>query len=163
MAAKILVVDDEIQFVEMMANRLKTKGYEVMTAASGVEALSLVRQSEPDLLILDIRLGDESGLELLRHLLEIRPSLCVILNSGYSTYRDDFSSWLADAYLLKSSDTGTLREKVRELLTSSGVGNLARALREPGRGVLQARGLAHGSQQHSLLRDHSALTLRVLS
>ena len=151
--ARILIVDDEVSILKLYKNEFEDGGHEVMTAASGVEALSLVRQSEPDLLILDIRLGDESGLELLRHLLEIRPSLCVILNSGYSTYRDDFSSWLADAYLLKSSDTGTLREKVRELLTSSGVGNLARALREPGRGVLQARGLAHGSQQHSLPRS----------
>jgi len=118
--ARILIVDDEDNILKLYRSEFEDEGCEVMTATSGVEALSLVRESEPDLLILDIRLGDESGLELLRQLLEIQPSLSVILNSGYSAYMDDFSSWLADAYLLKSSDTGALREKVRELLTSSG-------------------------------------------
>jgi hypothetical protein len=47
---------------------------------------------------------------------EIRPTLSVILNSGYSTYRDDFSSWLADAYVVKSSDTAELTTMVREVL-----------------------------------------------
>ena len=44
-------------------------------------------------------------------MMEIQPSLSVILNSGYSTYKDDFSSWLADAYLVKSGDTTELKTR----------------------------------------------------
>ncbi len=116
--AKILVVDDEVNIRKLYKSELEDEGYDVVTAASGAEALHILRDSAPDLVILDIKLEQENGLDFLRHMMEIRPSLSVILNSGYSTYKDDFSSWLADAYLVKSSDTSELKEKVRELLTA---------------------------------------------
>jgi two-component SAPR family response regulator len=70
----------------------------------------------PDLVILDIKLAQDNGLDCLRRIKEFNASIPVILNSGYSTYKDDFSSWLADAYLVKTSNTQELTNKVRELL-----------------------------------------------
>jgi DNA-binding NtrC family response regulator len=114
--ARVLIVDDEVNIRKLYKNELEDEGYEVLTAASGAEALTILRNSAPDLVILDIKLEQENGLDFLRHMMEIHPSLSVILNSGYSTYKDDFSSWLADAYLVKSGDTTELKTKVREVL-----------------------------------------------
>jgi two-component system, response regulator, stage 0 sporulation protein F len=116
--ARILIVDDEVNIRKLYKSELEDEGYQVMTAASGAEALQLLRDSAPDLVILDIKLEQENGLDFLRHMMDVRPSLSVILNSGYSTYKDDFSSWLADAYLVKSSDMSELKEKVRELIAA---------------------------------------------
>jgi DNA-binding response OmpR family regulator len=116
--ARILIVDDEVNIRKLYKSELEDEGYQVMTAASGAEALQVLRDSAPDLVILDIKLEQENGLDFLRHMMDVRPSLSVILNSGYSTYKDDFSSWLADAYLVKSSDTSELKDKVRELIAA---------------------------------------------
>lgn len=116
--SRILVVDDEVNIRKLYKSELEDEGYEVTTAGSGAEALSILRSVAPDLVILDIKLEQENGLDFLRHMMEIRPSISVILNSGYSTYKDDFSSWLADAYLVKSGDTAELKSKVREMLTA---------------------------------------------
>jgi DNA-binding response OmpR family regulator len=116
--ARILIVDDEVNIRKLYKSELEDEGYVVATAASGVEALQLLREQSPDLVILDIKLEQENGLDFLRHMMDMRPSLSVILNSGYSTYKDDFTSWLADAYLVKSGDTSELKEKVRELLAA---------------------------------------------
>jgi DNA-binding response OmpR family regulator len=123
--ARVLIVDDEVNIRKLYKSELEDEGYEVVTAASGAEALHILRDSAPDLVILDIKLEQENGLDFLRHLMEIRPSISVILNSGYSTYKDDFSSWLADAYLVKSSDTSELKDKVRELISARTVAQLA--------------------------------------
>ena len=119
---RILIVDDEVNIRRLYQCELEDEGYEVVTAASGAEALNILRNTAPDLVILDIKLEQENGLDFLRRMMETRPSLSVILNSGYSTYKDDFSSWLADAYLVKSGDTDELKIKVRELMAARVVG-----------------------------------------
>ena len=119
---KILLVDDEENVRKLYQLELEDEGHDVAVAASGLEALQHVEASALDLVILDIKLQCESGLDVLRRIKEIQPHLCVILNSGYSTYRDDFSSWLADAYLVKSSDTTELLSTVRGLLEPRTVG-----------------------------------------
>ena len=113
---KILVVDDEVNVRRLYQRELEDDGHEVVTAANGAEALTCIAATAPELVILDIKLEAENGLDLLRRMKEIQPEVAVILNSGYSTYRDDFSSWLADAYLVKSSNTSELTAAVREIL-----------------------------------------------
>jgi two-component system, response regulator, stage 0 sporulation protein F len=115
---KILVVDDEVNVRKLYKKELEDEGHEVVTAANGAEALQVIAGTTPDLVILDIKLETENGLDLLRRMKEVQPALAVILNSGYSTYRDDFSSWLADAYLVKSSNTTELTSVVREVLVA---------------------------------------------
>lgn len=113
---KILVVDDEI-FIRMLYKKeFESDGYEVAAAAGEAEALAAMARLRPDLVILDIELADSSGLELLNRLRQDYHDAIVILNSAYSTYKADFQSWLADAYIMKSSDLGPLKEKVKNLL-----------------------------------------------
>ncbi|NUO82183.1 response regulator [candidate division KSB1 bacterium] len=112
----ILVVEDEWKLRLLYSQELEAEGYEVITAANGQEARKHTQERKVDLAIVDIRLDGESGLDVLRELMESNQSLRVILNSAYSSYMSDFTSWSADAYLVKSSDLTELKSKVRELL-----------------------------------------------
>jgi len=119
---RILLVDDEENVRRLYALELEDEGHSVVLASTGEAALECVASAPIDLVILDIKLERESGLDVLRRLKEIKPTLAVILNSGYTTYRDDFSSWLADAYLVKSSDPRELVETIRGILAVRPVG-----------------------------------------
>jgi DNA-binding NtrC family response regulator len=84
LAAKILVVDDDDPVRVMLARLLRTQGYDVLQAAHAAEARALLEKSRPDLVISDIVMPGESGIELRRGILERWPGLPVILISGYS-------------------------------------------------------------------------------
>jgi len=113
---KILLVDHDRNTREGYRAYLEGAGFTVTTASNGADAMKLVTEWKPDLAVLDVRLGEESGLDLLRHVLEVRHSMVTVLMSEYPGYRDDFVSWLADAFIDKSPDPSVLGTKVRELL-----------------------------------------------
>ena len=117
---KLLVVDDERNIRRLYESELKREGYDVDTAESAEDALELIEKSPPDLVVLDIRLEGMDGIDCLRTIMEKRRDLPVILNSAYSTYKQDFASWMADAYVVKSADLTELKQKVREVLAKRG-------------------------------------------
>jgi len=112
----ILVVDDERNLRLFYEKELKEEGYDVVLAGDAKEAKDRLNQARPDLILLDIKMPGMDGLEALGRILSKDNSIPVILNSAYSSYRDSFMSWSADAYLTKSSDTTELKAKIRELL-----------------------------------------------
>jgi len=114
--ARLLVVDDEESIRLLYEQELTDEGYEVLLASSGEEALEILKKEPVDLVILDIRMKEMSGLEALQHIVKDKKNLPVILCSAYSSYQDDFSSWLADAYVIKSADLTELKEEVKRLL-----------------------------------------------
>ena len=116
---RILVVDDEIHIRMLYARELEDEGYDVAVAATPEEALRALRVSRPDLVVLDIELEDSNGLDLLNRIRQEFRDLFVVINSAYSTYKADFQTWLADAYIMKSSDLRPLKDKVRSLLTET--------------------------------------------
>jgi DNA-binding response OmpR family regulator len=116
--AKILIVDDEVNVRKLYGAELGGEGYETVSAATVGEALDSFERETPDLVILDIKLGDESGIDALMQIVKKRKNVPVILNSAYSVYKDNFQTWAADAYIVKSVDLMPLKEKVRELLAS---------------------------------------------
>ncbi len=81
---RVLVADDNRQFVEMVRAMLEDAGYEVVTASSGLAAARLIEQEELDLLILDVLMPEMSGDALAALLHEARPELPVLLMTGYS-------------------------------------------------------------------------------
>ena len=113
----ILVVDDEDHIRKLYEKELSEEGYQVKTTRSGDEALNMAQSSPLDLIILDIKMQGQNGLEILNDLKKINHKTPVILNSAYSTYKSDFQSWLADAYLVKSPNLHELKKKIRELLS----------------------------------------------
>ncbi len=113
---KILVVEDEESLRLLYQEELKNEGYEVVTVESGEEAIELLEKNDIDLVVLDIRLTGINGLEALEEMLLKNRNLKVIINTAYANYKDDFSSWLADAYLIKSSDLTELKATIKNLL-----------------------------------------------
>src|SRR5262245_57987846 len=113
---KILVIEDEKNLRVLYQQDFEREGFEVVTAATAVDGLGLVDSERPDLVVMDIRLPGMDGLEAMSRLLDKNPRIPVVLNSAYSSYKDSFMSWSADAYVVKSADTGELRARVRELL-----------------------------------------------
>ena len=115
---KILIVDDEVNVRKLYSEELRSEGYLTVSAATVAEAIESVEKDEPDLVILDIKLGEESGIDALMKIAKQRKRLPVILNSAYSIYKDNFQTWAADAYIVKSVDLAPLKEKIRDLLTT---------------------------------------------
>ncbi len=114
--AKILVVDDEDSIRLLYSEELAEEGHEVSTAASAAEAVAKLEEQTYDLVVLDIKLKNESGLDLLQKIVKERHEMPVILCTAFSCYKDDFSTWLADGYVVKSSDLTELKEEIKRVL-----------------------------------------------
>jgi DNA-binding response OmpR family regulator len=113
---KLLVVDDEPNIRLLYAQELSDEGYEVVTAATALEAVEKLQGAPFDLVVLDIKLKNESGIELLQRIVKERHTLPVILCTAFSCYKDDFSAWLADGYVVKSSDMQELKDEIKRVL-----------------------------------------------
>jgi two-component system, response regulator, stage 0 sporulation protein F len=113
---KILVADDEMSIRLLYSEELREEGYEVFTASNGKEALEVVNKEPLDLIILDIKMPEMSGIEVLRQIKEKYPNLPVLLSSAYSEYKQDFGTWASEEYLVKSSDLDDLKAAVRKHL-----------------------------------------------
>jgi DNA-binding NtrC family response regulator len=114
---RLLVVDDDANIRLLYAEELRDEGYEVVTAASSAETAEKLLGSTFDLAILDIKLKNENGIELLQKLVKERHDMPVILCSSFSCYKDDFSAWLADGYVVKSSGLTELKQEIARVLT----------------------------------------------
>ena len=114
--AKLLIVDDESSIRLLYAEELAEEGHDVTTAASVIEAVEKLEQGNFDLVVLDIKLKNESGLDLLQKIVKERHEMPVILSTAFSFYKDDFSAWLADGYVVKSSDLTELKEEITRVL-----------------------------------------------
>lgn len=113
---KLLVVDDEAGLRMLYQQELTDAGYEVVTAADLDEAARRLEEGGVDLVILDIKLKNENGLDFLQKIVKERHELPVILSTAFSCYRDDFSAWLADGYVVKSGDLTELKEEIARVL-----------------------------------------------
>ncbi len=113
---RILVVDDEEGIRLLYQDELKDAGYEVVTAASGEEALRMVEKQRPDLITLDIKMAQMDGTAFLQELRKVHRDLPVIVCTAYDDYRQDFRLWASDGFVTKSSDIADLKAKIKELL-----------------------------------------------
>lgn len=116
--SKILVVDDEKTLRTLYKRDLEQDGHSVIVAQDAGEGLRALDAESPDLVVLDIRMPGIDGLDAMGRILEKCPQVPIVLNTAYSSYKENFLSWSADAYVIKSSDTGELRAKVKELLAT---------------------------------------------
>lgn len=113
---KILIIEDDENQRLLYREELEELGYKVIEAADAEEGLRLVEEERPILVILDICMPGMDGLEALTRIHNINPALPVIINTAYSNYQDQFISWLADAYVVKSADLDELLETVQKVL-----------------------------------------------
>ncbi len=126
MAARILIVDDEADFIELVKFRLANLDCEFITAGDGVHALSQARQAKPDLILLDILLPDLDGLsvcEILKrqpHTKKI-PIIFMSALSGNVTRRT--AAMQAEDFFTKPLDLNRLENRISELLWPVAAGN----------------------------------------
>ncbi|MDR0881414.1 MAG: response regulator [Candidatus Adiutrix sp.] len=117
MAKKILVVDDEAHIRLLYSEELTEEGYEVITAEGGLNLLERIEAEKPDLVVLDIKMVDYNGLDLLQDIRNKFYDLPVILCSAYDTFKDDMKSIAADRYVIKSFDLAELKGRISEMLS----------------------------------------------
>jgi DNA-binding NtrC family response regulator len=114
MKCKLLIVDDEIKMLKYTAKRLTARGYEVDTAASGEEALALIKNTPFEVVLLDVLMPIMGGIETLREIKKIAPHTAVILVSGHNSadLSAEGQKWGAFDYLLKPYDLNALMGKI---------------------------------------------------
>jgi DNA-binding response OmpR family regulator len=115
-AARIMVVDDEATARVSLAEILRLEGYQVSTAASGEEALSLLEKSEPfDLMVLDIKMPGMSGLEVTELVQQRYPGVVIILLTAFGALETAIEAIRKGAsdYLLKPASVPDILESVR--------------------------------------------------
>jgi CheY-like chemotaxis protein len=113
----ILLVEDDKNERLLYEQELRLEGYEIVTAADGKEALEKVQEWQPNLIIMDINMPKMEGIEAMGRIVSKHKNIPIIIYTAYSSYKDNFMSWLADAYIIKSSNLTELKNKIKELLT----------------------------------------------
>jgi DNA-binding response OmpR family regulator len=113
---RILIVDDDDNQRLLYREFFEDEGYEVVDARDGRAALDCVKRDPPDAVILDINMPGIDGLQTLTRIHDLDRQLPVILHSAYAAYKDQFISWIADAYVIKSSNPDDLVDALRAVL-----------------------------------------------
>ena len=115
---RILIVDDEESTCLLYAEELSEEGYEVIITNDYLGLLEIIKQQRPDLIVLDIRLGEYNGLDLLQDIRNVYYDMPVILCSVYSIFKYDIKSIAADFYVVKSFDLTELKLKIKKAMES---------------------------------------------
>jgi len=114
--ATILIVDDDDHQRLLYKEELELEGYEVILTSTGQDAVAAVTDSEIDCVVLDIAMPGMNCVEVLAKMLDIDRQLPIILHTAYPSYKDDFMTWAAEAYVIKSSDISELKEQIAKAL-----------------------------------------------
>jgi DNA-binding NtrC family response regulator len=116
MSEKVLLVDDEQEFVETLAERMKTRGMDVAISTSPSEALEKVENQSYDAIVVDLMMPEMDGLQMLSNLKEKNPDLQVILLTGYGSVQKGVEAMKLGAmdFLEKPIDIKVLSEKIKK-------------------------------------------------
>jgi DNA-binding response OmpR family regulator len=115
---RLLLVDDEVGYLEVLSKRLSRRGFEVTAARSGAEAIRALRDRDFELAVVDLKMEDIDGIELLKILRQMLPGLKVIMVTGHGSERaarDGLSQGAFD-YLMKPVDLELLVARIHAAL-----------------------------------------------
>ena len=114
--ARILLVDDEEHILRYYTEELSEEGHTVWTVATGHKLLKTIDRVQPEVVVLDIRLVEYDGLDLLKEIRNCYHDLPVILCTAYDTYKEDPKSLVADYYVVKSFDLTELKMAIQKTI-----------------------------------------------
>jgi two-component system, OmpR family, response regulator len=120
--ARLLVVDDEATILELLAGSLRFAGFEVVTAASGAEAVRAAATTRPDLILLDVMMPDGDGFEVVRHMRSIDADVPVIFLTAREEVRMRINGFAlgADDYITKPFSLDEVLARIRAVLKRTG-------------------------------------------
>jgi DNA-binding response OmpR family regulator len=118
--ATLLLVEDEVRLCEMYRQELEAEGHTVLIAHNGRDGLEKAIEEQPDAVIMDISLPEKmDGLESMSRILARDKNVPIIINTAYSHYKENFLTWAADEYVVKSGNTGPLKKAIERALNRS--------------------------------------------
>ena len=121
---RLLLIDDEVGYVNVLSNRLSKRNFHVGKATSGTEAFQVLRQKDFDVAVLDLKMEDMNGLEILKILKKMAPELVVIMLTGHGSAeaaREGIKQGAYD-YLTKPCELAELIEKIHEAYAQRSTG-----------------------------------------
>lgn len=107
---RLLIIDDDKHMRELLELEFADHGYEVTSAENAFDGMLMLKAGNTDLVILDIKMPGMDGIEALEKIVSIKRELPVIIHSAYSHFRENYLTWSAVAYVIKS---GNLDELIR--------------------------------------------------
>ncbi|MBF0119343.1 MAG: response regulator [Desulfobacterales bacterium] len=115
MGEKVLLIDDEKDFIETLAERMKNRGMKVSTSTSPIEALKKVENEDFDAVVLDLMMPEMDGIKALTAIREKNPQMQVILLTGHATIEKGIEAMKLGAadFLEKPIDIAKLSEKIK--------------------------------------------------
>jgi DNA-binding NtrC family response regulator len=113
---KVLLVDDEVEFGSALAERLRLRDYDARTVSQAEDALAIVRNDPPDVVLLDFKMPGMDGIEVLKLIKEMHPSVEVIMVTGHgdNQSREEVMKNGAFEYIMKPIDIGELILKINK-------------------------------------------------
>lgn len=118
MAGKILIVDDQFGIRILLNEVMVREGYETYQAANGIQALEIVQNHEPDLILLDMKIPGMDGIEILKRVKKIDPDIRVIIMTAYGELDmiQEAKELGAITHFAKPFDIDDIRKAVRDYL-----------------------------------------------
>ncbi len=112
----VLLVDDEIEFVETLAKRLNKRGFNTLYTTSGKDAMEKIKKEQFDVAVIDVRMPEMDGITLLGEIKQVQPLVEVILLTGYASIQSGIEGMKKGAfdYLMKPTDIDELIKKIRD-------------------------------------------------
>lgn len=116
MTTKVLLIDDEKEFLDVLGERMTVRGMDVTTVSSASEAIKMTERQSFDAIILDLKMPEMDGLEVLQNIKEKKPELQVILLTGYGSVEKGVEAMRRGAmdFIEKPADLESLTEKIKK-------------------------------------------------
>ncbi len=120
--AKLVIIDDEAAILELMSKLCKAAGHQVIGCTTGIDGIAAIRANQPDLVIVDLRIGDVNGLDLVSMCRDQYPNTAVIMVTGHGSVETAVEAMRLGAYdyLTKPFDLGDLIKTVNQALQRNG-------------------------------------------
>jgi DNA-binding NtrC family response regulator len=116
MAEKVLLIDDEVEFLEALSERMEIRGMDVTTAENANAAVSAINSGDFDAIVLDLQMPDMNGIDLLKIIRKTNPDMQVILLTGQATLEAGIQAMKLGAmdFMEKPADIDALTDKIKK-------------------------------------------------